>query len=332
LVSLSYVMLTHNRLEITVVDADRKIIDDYRLFVSKERSMLVDSSVRWFRSVFVKPNQNYWLRVERDDYFQWEREIQTGYAGNIKELKLTIYPREAPEMIKIKGGDFDMGSDPDKDKDAYEEEQPQHRVSIKPFYLGRYEVTFTEYAVFANATNRDLPDDIGWVRDRRPVINVSWIDAMAYAEWLSQQIGKHYRLPTESEWEYAARAGSTTKYSWGDEIDQDGKVWANCDGCGSQWDGQQTAPVGSFEANGFGLYDMSGNVWEWTQDCWHDDYRNAPSDSSAWLESEQGDCGERVARGGPWNGEPWFLRSAARYAYYPEERIFHMGFRLAQDL
>ncbi|MET0070049.1 MAG: SUMF1/EgtB/PvdO family nonheme iron enzyme [Candidatus Thiodiazotropha sp.] len=237
-----------------------------------------------------------------------------------------------PEMVLIPEGEFFMGSESEKDGDSYEEEQPQHRVAIKPFYLGKHEVTFAEFAAFANAANRELPDDEGWGREQRPVINVSWEDAVAYAEWLSQQTGKRYRLPTEAEWEYAARAGSTTKYSWGDEIGQDGKVWANCDGCGSQWDGEQTAPVGSFASNGFGLYDMSGNVWEWVQDCWHGDYQGAPPDGSAWLESDKGDCGRRVIRGGSWSYGPRYIRSAGRDRGYPVGRNDDLGFRLAQDL
>ncbi|MET0070051.1 MAG: formylglycine-generating enzyme family protein, partial [Candidatus Thiodiazotropha sp.] len=330
--SLSYVKLTHNELKIIVVDAEGMAIDDSRLFVSKDRSVLAENSVWWFGPVFLETDQGYWLRVEKDDYFQWEREIQTGHAGETKELRLTLYPWETPEMVKIEDGEFAMGSDPDKDSDADEDEQPQHPVSIKPFYLGRYEVTFTEYTAFANATNRDIPDDHGWGRDRRPVINVNWKDAVAYAEWLSKQTGKRYRLPTEAEWEYAARAGSTTRYSWGDEIDQDGKVWANCAGCGSQWDDEQMAPVGSFTPNGFGLYDMSGNVWEWVQDCWHGDYQGAPHDGSAWLESDEGDCGRRVIRGGSWSGGPRFIRSADRFWINPGRRYGTLGFRLAQDL
>ena len=236
-----------------------------------------------------------------------------------------------PEMVLIPGGEFEMGSISEKDSEADSDEQPSHRVEIKPFYLGKYEVTFAEYMAFANATNRQTPDDNDLGRDLRPVINVSWEEAVAYVEWLSQQTGKHYRLPTEAEWEYAARAGSATKYSWGDDIREDNKIWANCDGSGSKWGGKQTAPVGSFAANAFGLYDMAGNVWEWTQDCWHDDYRNAPSDGSAWLESGQGNCAQRVIRGGSWSSTPRLLRSANRVRYSPCERSFDLGFRLAQD-
>jgi formylglycine-generating enzyme required for sulfatase activity len=237
-----------------------------------------------------------------------------------------------PVMVRVEGGEFDMGTDPRIDVDAEKSEQPRHSVMIKPFFLGQYEVSFAQYAAFATATNRELPNDHDWGRARRPVINVSWEDAVAYAKWLSQQTGKAYRLPTEAEWEYAARAGSTTKYSWGNEIDQDGEVWANCDGCGSQWDNKQSAPVGSYEANAFGLYDMAGNVWEWTQDCWHDDYRYAPSDGTAWLERDKGDCQRRVIRGGGWFDEPRYLRSADRTWSRPVTRYGNLGFRLAMDL
>ncbi|MET0070045.1 MAG: formylglycine-generating enzyme family protein [Candidatus Thiodiazotropha sp.] len=236
-----------------------------------------------------------------------------------------------PEMVLIPAGEFIMGSDSDTDSDAYSEELPQHRVVIKSFYLGQYTVTFAEYAAFANTTKRELPGDEGWGRDRRPVINVSWVDAVAYADWLSQQTGRRYRLPSEAEWEYAARAGSTTRYSWGNDIDQDGKLRANCDGCGSQWDDKQTAPVGCFKPNTFGLYDMSGNVSEWVQDCWHSDYLKAPSDGSAWLENNKIDHDRRVLRGGSWNSKPGRLCSAYRDWGYAASRNKTLGFRIAQD-
>ena len=127
---------------------------------------------------------------------------------------------------------------------------------------------------------------------------MSWDDAQAYVKWLSSITGKAYRLLSEAEYEYAARAGSETKYPWGDDIKLNGKAMANCDGCGSQWDNKQTAPVGSFAANQFGLYDMVGNVWEWTEDCWNESYQGAPADGSAWT---SGDCSRRVVRGGSWS-------------------------------
>ena len=211
------------------------------------------------------------------------------------------------------------------------DERPVHPVRIpKPFAMSRYVVTFDEYDVFARLTNRQLPADEGWGRGRRPVINVSWEDAVAYAEWLSQQTGKRYRLPTEVEWEYAARAGTETAYWWGDEI---GKNRANCDGCGSPWDNKQTAPVGSFSPNSWGLYDTVGNVWEWVQDCWHENYEGAPKDGSrTWEAENDGNCALRVGRGGSWGGEPGGVRSANRGWDVPVYRDDDLGFRLAQDL
>jgi len=163
------------------------------------------------------------------------------------------------------------------------------------------------------------------------VINVSWDDAVAYAEWLSKETHKHFRLASEAEWEYAARGGTQTAYWWGDEIRRDGKVWANCDGCGSKWDLKQTAPVGSFAENPFGLQDTAGNVWEWVQDCWHKNYVGAPTDGSAWGSEAGGDCGRRVVRGGAWNNAPEFLRSAGRTRSDADSRYLYLGFRLAQD-
>jgi formylglycine-generating enzyme required for sulfatase activity len=225
---------------------------------------------------------------------------------------------QGPEMVVIPSGEFQMG------------ERPAHRVQIpKPFALARYPATFDEYDRYAQAARRALPRDRGWGRGRQPVINVSWEDTLAYAEWLSKQTGKRYRLPTEAEWEYAARAGTTTAYWWGDEI---GKNRANCDGCGSRWDDKQTSPVGSFAPNPWGLYDMLGNVWEWVQDCWHDRYEGAPGDGKAWETEGGGDCARRVVRGGSWFDSPTYVRSALRNWLAPADRTDVLGFRLAQDL
>ena len=147
----------------------------------------------------------------------------------------------------------------------------------------------------------------GWGRGGRPVIHVSWEDATAYADWLFDETGEQYRLPSESEWEYAARAGATTRYSWGQDL---GRNRANCRGCGSRWDRDRTAPAGSFAANAWGLHDMHGNVWEWVEDCWHENYARAPRDGSAWTGG--GNCGRRVLRGGSWGDDPRYLRSAVR--------------------
>lgn len=159
------------------------------------------------------------------------------------------------------------------------------------------------------------------------MINVSWDDAQKFVAWLSKKTGKTYRLLAEAEWEYAARAGSNTAYSWGNEI---GNGLANCDGCGSQWDNKQTAPVGSFAANQFGLQDMHGNVWEWVQDCSFGNYEGAPTDGAARTSD---DCARRVLRGGAWGSNPRNLRSADRFGYSsPHIRSSSFGFRVARTL
>jgi formylglycine-generating enzyme required for sulfatase activity len=223
-----------------------------------------------------------------------------------------------------------MGS-PEGEVGRDNDEGLQHDVKVAPFALSKTEVTFAEYARFAKATGRPLPSDEGWGGDTRPVINVNWQDATAYADWLSQRTGEAYRLPTEAEWEYAARAGSTTAYWWGNDIQRGKEVMANCDGCGSEWDNKQTAPVGSFPANKFGLYDLHGNVWEWTADCWHDNYDSAPTDGRAWEDDASGGCC-RVVRGGSWGSKPAWMRSASRFRLTPGGANYFLGFRLARTL
>lgn len=234
---------------------------------------------------------------------------------------------KGPTMVVIPAGRFQMG---DVQGGGSEDERPVHRVEIeKPFAMGKYEVTFDEYHQFVQATSARSPKDEGWGRGSRPVINVSWQDAVDYASWLSQQTGENYGLPSEAEWEYAARVGKDTKYPWGNEI---GRNQANCRSCGSQWDNKKTAPVGSFEANIFGLYDTAGNVWEWTEDCWHDTYKNAPLNGKAWGEENGGQCSRRVLRGGSWYSVPSFLHSAVRGRFDSGLRGNNFGFRLSRTL
>jgi len=215
-----------------------------------------------------------------------------------------------------------------------DDELPVHPVTIaEPFYLGATEVTFTQYDAFCEATGRDQTwnQDEGWGRDDRPVINVDWDDALAYAMWLDAMTGGGCRLPSEAEWEYAARASTTTEYALpapdgSDDIASKGL--ANCSDCGSEWDGNQTAPVGSFEPNAWGLHDMEGNVSEWVEDCWHRSYQNAPDDGRAWLEESGGECGIRVLRGGSWDDLQGYARSANRNGYDPNDRVNVVGFRV----
>jgi formylglycine-generating enzyme required for sulfatase activity len=162
-----------------------------------------------------------------------------------------------------------------------------------------------------------------------PVINVTWYDAGRYAAWLSRMTGRPYRLLTEAEWEYAARAGTKTTYYWGDDI---GTANANCRGCGTQWDDKKTSPVGSFKPNAFGLYDMAGNVWQWLQDCYYDSYTGAPSDGSARLVERRGENCLRVTRGGSWGYLPPFQRAANRVGFAAVDRDPVLGFRLARTL
>jgi formylglycine-generating enzyme required for sulfatase activity len=232
-----------------------------------------------------------------------------------------------PEMVVVPAGEFMMGS-PANEKDRNSNESPQHKVTIaRAFAVSRFELTFDEWdACVALGGCAIQPGDQGWGHGTRPVINISWNDVQGYVAWLSKQTGKPYRLLSEAEWEYAARAGSDKAYSWGAEI---GKGNASCDGCGSQWDGKQTAPVGSFAANAFGLHDMHGNVFEWVQDCFQDNYNGAPADGSVRSDD---DCKRRVVRGGSWFWIPSSLRAAYRSMFAPDVRDYSIGFRVGRTL
>lgn len=233
-----------------------------------------------------------------------------------------VQPVIEPKMVQIAGGCFQMGS-PTKEAGRDDDER-QHQVCVKNFEIGQYEVTFEEYDRFCAATKREKPGDEGWGRGQRPVINVNWNDAVAYAQWFSQQTGKEYRLPTEAEWEYAARAGTTTAYWWGKDI---GRNRANCDGCGSQWDNQKTAPVGSFDPNPWKLYDTAGNVEEWTCSVFDKDYGGAEQKCS-----KKDITGYLAVRGDSWNIFPAVLRSADRYVNLPNFSFNWLGFRLARSI
>jgi formylglycine-generating enzyme required for sulfatase activity len=231
------------------------------------------------------------------------------------------------ELVQIPAGNFRMGSN-EKSR-----EKPIHTVQIKAFKMMAKEVTFKQYDIYAKAEGKSLPGDEGWGRGNRPVINVSWKDTRQYIKWLNQKTGKQFRLPTEAEWEYAGRGGSTTKYSWGNNVkcskaQYDGGKDSSCYYKDSDGLFRGTATVGSFAANAFGLYDMHGNVWELTQDCWNDSYNGAPTNGKAWL---SGDCGKRVLRGGGWYSYTQYMRSASRIRYTTTTRLSNYGFRLAQD-
>jgi len=253
---------------------------------------------------------------------------QKGYDLNQAVLKVQSFfvsISVPPQMVQIPAGTVRMG---DVEKLGESWRNPVHAVTLKPFTLGKYEVTFDEYDRFAIATGRRLPEDQGWGRERRPVINVSWKDAKAYAEWLSAQTGKPYRLPTESEWEYAARSGAMQESWAGTSQESELETYAVF----ANNSGNRTAEVGKKEKNRFGLYDLSGNVWEWVEDCAHATYHDAPQDGSAWLETHGGNCGLRVFRGGFWNAVPAELRTSYRLRLSAEYRSSNMGFRLAEDV
>jgi formylglycine-generating enzyme required for sulfatase activity len=249
-----------------------------------------------------------------------------------------------PEMVVVPAGSFTMGSpsdEPEPESWLKGIESPQHKVAIaKPFAIGRFAVTFDEWdaaqqdkdwqAVTSRAARQ--PNDNGWGRGDGPVIDVGWDDAKAYATWLSQKSGNNYRLPSEAEWEYACRAGTTTPFWWGKAITPE---QANYNGSADPYKGggnkgeyrRKTLPVKSFEPNPWGIYQVHGNVWEWCEDCWNDSYNGAPGDGSAWS---AGNCSQRVLRGGSWGNIPWHLRAAARVRYDSELRRYAAGFRVAR--
>jgi len=254
-------------------------------------------------------------------------------AGSVSNAAIWDFP-EAPEMMIIPAGSFIMGS-PADERGRRPSEGPQHRVEIRrPFAMSRDLITFDEWDACAEdgGCQHYFPFDQHWGGGSRPVINVSWNDVQDYVAWLSSKTGRNYRLPTEAEWEYAARAGTTTPYYSGYELNTDE---ANYDGVDYPRDGspgiyrQMTTPVGSFPPNGFGLTDMEGNVWEWTEDCWNPDYRDAPTDGSA---RKSGDCDRRVVRAGVFNNTPAYLRSAFRFWEVGELRSAFIGFRVVRDL
>jgi formylglycine-generating enzyme required for sulfatase activity len=248
-----------------------------------------------------------------------------------------------PEMVQIPGGTFQMG-----DKQGFSEEKQVHTVSLQSFSLGKYEVTIREFKMFVEATHYEIEFKLdegcyGWKGSRwekrdsfnwkntgfkqgndHPVVCINWYDAKAYVRWLSEQTGKDYRLPSEAQWEYACRAGTTTKYWWGNKI---GKNNANCYDCGSQWDNRQTSPIGSFKPNPFGLHDMNGNVYEWLEDIWHDNYNKAPSDGSAWTSG--GEQEYRPIRGGSWSDSGW-LSCSSRSGADSEGESSNWGFRVSR--
>lgn len=227
-----------------------------------------------------------------------------------------------PEMIVVPAGTLVMGDD-----SRFEAERPAHPVTIpRPFAVGRFEVTFDQWqACVDDGGCAKVPDDHKWGRGIRPVINVGWGEAVGYTEWLTRTTGYPYRLPTEAEWEYAARGDTATAFWWGDEAGQEN---ANCRNCGPEIS-HMSFPVGSFRPNPFGLYDVHGNVWEWVQDCWNPDYVDAPTDGTVRLD---GDCRFRVTRGGSWYYINTNMRAAYRSKYPATAFSYGIGIRVVRNL
>ena len=294
---------------------------------------------------------------------QAEQDGKAIASGDLEPATIFRDCGTCPEMVVIPGGSFLMGSPPGE-TGRYDDEGPEREVSVPQLALGRYEVTRQEFAQFVSSTghetgpcvyweaitegnpySRDL--DLGNPRHRQrptgqhPVTCVSWHDAKAYAEWLRDQTGKAYRLPSEAEWEYAARAETRSRYFWGDGVDlacgyANGHDETSRRTNDFNWpslacsDGHGlTAPAGSFDANPFSLFDMAGNLWEWVEDHYHDSYEGAPIDGGPWLSPKRS---ARVLRGGSFEDEPRDLRSARRIWSRPESRLNSSGFRVALTL
>jgi formylglycine-generating enzyme required for sulfatase activity len=284
--------------------------------------------VGWINQEYVKERMNwfiterpYMLANVRPYVLTLEAERGLKPLASFRECA-----KDCPEMIVIPEGEFVMGS-PATEDGHRENESPQHTVSIaKPFAVSKFDVTFADWDACVSVGGCPHVDDSGYGRGTKPVINVNWDEAAHYVTWLSRMTGRPYRLLSEAEWEYAARAGTTTAYPWGDAI---GEGNANCSECDSDWDNRETAPVGSFKPNAFGLYEMHGNVWQWVEDCHNDDHNGAPTDGSART---SGDCARRVVRGGSWSYYATSVRSAFRYWYVIGYRNDGLGFRVARTL
>lgn len=227
---------------------------------------------------------------------------------------------QGPAVLPLQSGTYMMGSNRFSEK-------PQHFVNIKhPVFLMTTEVTFEDYEKYCIESGQPFPDNSGWEGGDRPVINVSWQEAQDYAAWLTEQTGILYRLPTEAEWEWAAGAGTGTTYPWGNNFK---KEMANCKTCGASEDKRQTTPVRSFPPNKNGFYDMVGNVWEWVEDCWVENYNNAPDDQSAREIS--GRCGNYTVRGGAWNSPSRQIAITSRLGIWAQTKSNYIGFRLVKD-
>jgi formylglycine-generating enzyme required for sulfatase activity len=280
-----------------------------------------------------------WGELSREDIISFQHKTRQNWQHLLSEEdERALKPgspfkecaEDCPGMIVIPAGSFVMGSQANEKVRSLREE-PQHKVTIgRPFAISVNAVTFVDWDLCVVSLECSHISDSGFIGRQQPVINVSWDDAKRYVSWVSKMTGKTYRLLTEAEYEYAARAGTQTAYPWGDDIKMKGTVMANCNGCGSEWDNRRPAPFGSFPANRFHLKDMVGNVAEWVEDCVHTDYNGAPEDGSAWING--GDCSSHVVRGGSWRDLPEDLRLFNRLGISATARLDTIGFRIGRTL
>jgi formylglycine-generating enzyme required for sulfatase activity len=289
---------------------------------------LVLGAIAWLNERPLREAYNWYTRIRPYMLSQVRPYVLAAQAE--RALKPSDAFRECatdcPEMIVVPAGEFMMGS-PEAEPGHSHNEGPHHKVThAVAFAVSKFPVTFAEWDACVAVVRCVQVVDTGFGRGKRPAINMSWTEAKQYAGWLSEMTGKTYRLLTESEWEYVARAGAVTSYFWGHEI---GTANANCLGCGSAWDKEKTSPVGSFKPNAFGLHDVSGNVWQWTEDCYHDGYTGAPADGSVWS---GGDCSARALRGGGFYSTPDNVRLASRLRVPFDDRGNNLGFRLGRVL
>jgi formylglycine-generating enzyme required for sulfatase activity len=250
--------------------------------------------------------------------------VPIGQPAAVKPGQMFKDCAECPELVVVPAGIFIMGLNA-----AGNRSKPPHRVNIKkPFAMGRFEVTWAEWEACAKAKacTSGGDDDHGWGKEGRPVINVTWNDTKLYLGWLAKKTGKKYRLPSEAEWEYADRAGTTTQWWWGNDK---GENNANCKDCKSKWSAWSSAPVGSFKANPFGLYDTTANLFEWVEDCWNGSHKGAPGDGSART---RGDCNNRVIRGGSFYYFSKVAMSDYRAKNPPSVKSYWLGFRVLRDI
>lgn len=336
------------------IDYERPRLSNYRCVPKEYTERIVTSALIWNDrrsgarnqvSMFKLPNSGAFVAVEGrlDQIETYDLRLEPVSTSSSDEGQRQELPNPTPnldaaalgiEMVSIRSGSFIMGDRNDRGRD---EEKPVHIVNVPGFSLGKYEVTFVQWDVCVadGGCGGYAPMDKGWGRGKQPVINVSWDQVLGFIEWLNKKTDGNFRLPTEAEWEYAARAGTDSIYHFGndeavlcDYANHAGEE-TNFEDYNSCSDGvSKTATVGRYRPNNFGLYDMYGNVWEWIQDCWNDNFEGAPSDGSGWS---SGDCDRRVVRGGGWKNSPKDLRSASRFSVTRNTQKDDIGFRLAQD-